>query len=161
MTTTVLILVLLVGLALAWFSWWGKKPFVHKAIPRAELPRYFQVLFDRGLPGGFFLLRIPGKEAFVQARKEKANQKAPIVFDFPRAEWSEPFYDGATDLVSEAGYQHKRVATQDEGVSEFLQIFANTADEAAAVATLFFDEVFEYSEDELAAFEGLFEGVTA
>lgn len=44
-------------LFVAWFSWWGRQPFIHREVARADLLEFVDVLVDRGTIGARMLVR--------------------------------------------------------------------------------------------------------
>lgn len=103
MTLGLIALVLVALLVL--FVWQGQKPVIHRGVSDAELPRYFDVLLQRGVSGGQMFVRIEGTGSAVLPFTKYASGVANgIRLTLPLTTGAEAFYESATAAVRAGGF---------------------------------------------------------
>lgn len=138
--------VALAALALRLLAWGGARPYVHRT--RASgVSGFLQDVLRRGYAGGTLTLDVPRTEMFVQFRKYiKPSASIGLEFGFPRAAWSEPYYEKLLTLLAARSIPFRREPVDDPtpgGVTEFVTVDCGaTQDLALELTTLTLVDVF-------------------
>lgn len=110
----------------------------------SDLQRCLEILLQRGYDLGFVVFEIPGDQRFLEFSKYVRDQdNRGVQLDFPRAPWSEPYYEQVKSLLEGKGIAYQVEDTPDGPVREFIQVdFAQDLGRAAATARDIFERVF-------------------
>jgi hypothetical protein len=125
----------------------GTRPAVH-TVGIQELPRCLDTLLRRGYDGGHVLITAPGGSPFVQFRKYLTPDGGyGLCLGFPRAPWSEPFYDDVMKQAIALGADPEIIPTGEEPVTEFLEVDTGDRVElASSIASAILVDVFGLEE---------------
>lgn len=109
-----------------------------------DLQRCLDILLLRGYDLGFVVFEIPGDERFVEFSKYVRDQhNRGVQLDFPRAPWSEPYYEQVKSLLEGKGITYQVEDTPDGPVREFIQVdFGQDLAGAAVLGREIFERVF-------------------
>ena len=121
------------------------RPVEHlEEIGLGDLKRCLDILLQRGYDLGFVVFEIPGDQRFVEFSKYvKVAKNRGIQLDFPRAPWSEPYYEQVKSLLEGKGIRYQVEDTPDGPVREFIQVdFGLDLDGAADTGQHIFERVF-------------------
>ena len=115
----------------------------------ADLERCLGILLHRGYDLGFVMFEMPGDQRFLEFSKYVRDQEHQgVQLDFPRADWSEPFYEQVKSLLESKKIPYQVEDTPDGPVREFIQVdFAQDLDCAAGTAREIFERVFRIKPD--------------
>jgi hypothetical protein len=120
--TWILVTLLVVAGAVTVLFVLGTRPAVH-TVGIHELRRYLDALLRRGYDGGHVLITAPDGSPFVQFRKYITPDGGyGLCLGFPRAPWSEPFYDEVMKQVIALGANPEIIPTGEQPVTEFMEV---------------------------------------
>lgn len=86
---------LLIGL-----NWVLRRPPRYRRNANDDLSKFFKaLLYDVNYPRGFLDIEAPNKNRFIQFARYQKGRKPGIQFDFPRAPWSENYYDKLNGIL--------------------------------------------------------------
>lgn len=121
------------------------RPVEHlEEVGLTDLQRCLDILLQRGYDLGFVVFEIPGDQRFVEFSKYVRDQNnRGLQLDFPRAPWSEPYYEQVKSLLEGKGIAYQVEDTPDGPVREFIQVdFAQDLGRAADTGREIFERVF-------------------
>lgn len=138
--------------------YYGTRPYRHKVIARGDFTKFLRTLLHRGYDGGYLVVETRKGERFVQFRKYiKSRSNVGLRFDFPRAPWSETYYEGLKELLDRHGYEFEiesagaRVIDGEKNqVSEFVVVdLKKDFESASKLTSLILLELFKLSPEEV------------
>lgn len=141
----------------------GKRPFRHRGIALDGLERLLRVLFDRGRPNGFMVIRggLRGADPrFLQyALKVDAKRSRYLELAFPVTGWSHDYVRRLEAAFATSDIPWTRANASSEGavLGLVLARFPGPA-EAARAAQLVLVDVLDFRRED--RFEVVFEGVS-
>lgn len=136
---------------------YGKRPLRHRLTAGGDFSRFLQVLLYRGFDRGYLVIETRGGRRFVQFSKYiRSRRNVGLRFDFPRAPWSEAYFETLRGLLEGHGFEYDvrraepaEAAAARPPVSEFVVVDLKQDLEAAARLTrLALLEVFKLGPDE-------------
>jgi hypothetical protein len=143
-----LILVVIFGVAALLagiFLYRRPRPVEHlEEVSLGELGRCLDILLQRGYDLGFVVFEIPGDQRFLEYSKYVKDQhNRGVQLDFPRAPWSEPYYEQIKGLLGGKGIGYQVEDTPKGPVREFIQVdFGQDLAGAASTGKDIFERVF-------------------
>lgn len=121
MTISILVaLVVVAGVAVLWHL--GSKPARYRRLNAGRIQSLVRTLLYRGFDGGALFVEDRSGTRFVQLTKYVSSHEAGIQLDFPRAPWSEPFYDRARSRMQELGLSPKEASTWRSDTMAFVTV---------------------------------------
>ncbi len=116
----------------------AKIPAKHKNLTPQRLKWLLDALLYRGADGAFLLIRVRRGERFIQFRKYIARKGVVgIQSDFPRAPWSEPYFDTLRSRLQTEGIEVEMTPAVGGATSGFLTMdFGRDTGKAASIATM-------------------------
>ena len=95
----------------------------HRPLPASAIPNRLLRLLRRGRDGDFIVISDPRAERFVQFRRYVDEPgRVGLLFDFPRAPWSENYYQELVSRLEHDGTPFVLQPTLDLPVTEFVQV---------------------------------------
>jgi hypothetical protein len=143
-----LILIIIFGVAALLagiFLYRRPRPVEHlEEVGLTELQRCLDILLQRGYDLGFVIFEIPGDQRFLEYSKYvRDQQNRGVQLDFPRAPWSEPYYEQVKGLLEGKGIGYQVEDTPKGPVKEFIQVdFGQDLAGAASTGRDIFERVF-------------------
>jgi hypothetical protein len=143
-----LILVVIFGVAALLariFLYRRPRPVEHlEEVSLSELGRCLDILLQRGYDLGFVIFDMPGDQRFLEYSKYVKDQhNRGVQLDFPRAPWSEPYYEQVKSLLEGKGIGYRVEDTPKGPVREFIQVdFGQDVAGAASTGKDIFERVF-------------------
>lgn len=138
---------------LIFLNWWGKRPLKYRLnVAQGDYRKYLEVLLYRGYDLGFMIIEAQDRERFIQFSKYIGREKnVGLQCDFPRAPWSERYYDSLKDLLKQRNYECEIQSVEpvpslrvEDQVDEFLMIDLNQdLDASVALVRLVLLEIFK------------------
>lgn len=131
--------------ALLWVL--ARIPVRHRNLSPERLEALLKALLTRGEAGSLLMIEVRGDERFVQFKLyDEPSHGRGIRSDFPRAPWSEPFYEDVATLLRESSRPFDRTPVAGTDVPEFLtQDFRRNVAEAQRFATDVLVRIFRVS----------------
>jgi hypothetical protein len=122
-----------IALAAAWgLARLGRIPVKHRNLDARKLENLLYTLLHNGSDRSVLVVRVRKDDRFVQFRVRIPPGGAPgLEFGFPRAPWSEPFYEEVAALLREHAVPFERVSVDVGAVTEFLVVDFGTDVEGA------------------------------
>ena len=114
------------------------------AVDESGIRRSLQILLRRGYEGAFVTFSERDTPEFVQLRKSiSAAGQCSILMHFPKAPWSERYYDNVGRTLRRLVPSSVRIPVRPEPVVEFIEAdFGADVDLASAAVVTIFKEVF-------------------
>ena len=139
-----LILVVSIVVALYGLVRYAARPYTWRVAAPDLLP-YLERLLKRGYGGSFMVIEEPDGPRFVQfAKYIKGGGNIGVELSFPRAAWSEPYFDEFEQYLLTSEIAFKRQAVQTPPTIEFLDVdFGRDTAKAHEVAKAILAVVFK------------------
>jgi hypothetical protein len=121
------------------------RPVEHlEEIGLGDLQRCLDILLQRGYDLGFVVFEMPGDQRFLEFSKYVRDAKNQgVQLDFPRAPWSEAYYEQVKSLLEGKSIRYQVEDTPDGPVREFIQVdFGQDLAGAALTGREIFERVF-------------------
>lgn len=150
----ILVIVIILIVLNRLYNIWGRRPVIHKNIPQEDLIYSLKELYLRGYNGGYIVIQVPTDDKkfkrFVQLSKYIVRKgKVGLEFDYPLAEWSKPYYDQLKEILAEEDVTFEIQKTDEEMVTEFLNIdFKKDLEKAAHICRLIFQRLYGLKPDD-------------
>lgn len=94
------IAILFFSIAIIFFlRWLLLQPKKYKNMDQEKINKFLNILLKRGLHGGVLVIKIPNTKMFIQFKKYVEDEKIGLSLDFPKAPWSNNYYDMVKKLI--------------------------------------------------------------
>jgi hypothetical protein len=126
----------------------ARQPYYHRNITLEEIPVYVSALWKRGYDRGFLVIEDMKSDKFVQfAKYIKEKGHIGIRLDFPRAPWSEPYYEKLRYFLRDHDIPFSTQSVETQPVTEFLHVDCGSdLQRACRIVEGIFRDVFDTSE---------------
>jgi len=115
----VLALIAFVAIGVVWAVRVAWRPF--RKVPLERIPRYLEMLLKRGHNGALLILTEAGSYRFLQFEKYiRQGGDQGLCMSFPRAPWSERYYEQIKALCLDRGVQISETPGVSTSTREFL-----------------------------------------
>ncbi|MFQ5846382.1 MAG: hypothetical protein ACE5IQ_01770 [Candidatus Methylomirabilales bacterium] len=101
----------------------ANRPHYHKNVTLPQIRVHLHALLKRGYDGGFIIIEDMKSEKFVQyAKYIKDKGNIGLELSFPRASWSETYYEKLKDFLRSQNIPFRVQPVDSETVTEFIDI---------------------------------------
>jgi len=121
------------------------KEFVIKNVDNSQLNEMFQTLLFRGSDGAFLVIKKKRNKPFVQFKKFIVKKgTVDLHFDFPKAKWSEIYFDKVKELLISKDIPYRISPVTDEDPLSFIKVnFHEDVNKCVDIVESIFTEVFK------------------
>jgi hypothetical protein len=125
-----------------------KRPLYHKNVTLPEIGIHLRALLKRGYDGGFIIIEDMKSEKFIQfAKYVRENGNIGLESSFPRAPWSEKYYEKLKDFLRSQNIPFLAQPVTSDPVTEFIDIDCHSdIDLAVRLVEGIFCNVFQVRE---------------
>lgn len=110
-----------------------------------KLRDYIEALFYRGADNAFLIIKKKHKKEFVQLSKDIVKKGVvDILFSYPKATWSEPYYENVKKILTEYDIDFSLSEVTDQSPLEFIEAnFHDNLDTLTEIIESIFNNIYK------------------